>query len=305
MAELLQPYNNSRHNNNTSFKYKLDCQKNIDSNDPDTKEWLSLLSQIEHKSDDFKLFIGLLEKKKNIVVKIGTKNIETEYVIGNYLDTLNLSTFIEYNCMFSCLDKFSEINTRTKSLCKKNGEIINILVMPFIKEGRIDKYLWTRHNFTSLLNIIKHTVLSILFAGYKIGFAHGDLHLGNIMITKTKKKNINYEDLGILEIENSIIPVIMDYEKSLIQTNPINFQLIYNSLLTFITLIGTETDLKLNVANVISFINVSFKQNTPITSAISHNFMKLIDNITINYVASEIKQKFDFLQPLSTSIRKI
>ena len=34
MVELLKPYNNSKHNNNDSFKYKLDCKKKIDPDDP-------------------------------------------------------------------------------------------------------------------------------------------------------------------------------------------------------------------------------------------------------------------------------
>ncbi len=51
---LLSPSRNSKHNNNNSIKYKLDCQTIIDkSENVDTKEWLNLEKQIEHDSEDY------------------------------------------------------------------------------------------------------------------------------------------------------------------------------------------------------------------------------------------------------------
>jgi serine/threonine protein kinase len=187
------PHN--RNNNNNSFKYKLDCQAQIDPENPDTKEWLILLEQIKHNSSDYKLFIGLLEKYKKIVIKIGTSSLDKEFQIGLLLETLKLPTFLSYHCIFSCLDNFKELNI-TKSLCKKKGEKINILVMPYISEGQIDKFNWNREHFSLLKNVLYHITLTVLYSSLKTGFIHRDLHLGNIMIKKTRKQTINYNEFG-------------------------------------------------------------------------------------------------------------
>ena len=104
---LLSPSRNSKHNNNNSIKYKLDCQTIIDkSENVDTKEWLNLEKQIEHDSEDYILYNALLEKNKQIVVKIGPEKLKYEYEIGKLLDTLKIPTFLEYICIFNCLDDF-------------------------------------------------------------------------------------------------------------------------------------------------------------------------------------------------------
>ena len=59
---LLNPNRLSLHNNEDSFKYKLDCQSKIDPENPETKEWLEIQSKLKHFGD-VKLFNGILEKK--------------------------------------------------------------------------------------------------------------------------------------------------------------------------------------------------------------------------------------------------
>ena len=83
MATLLKPYRTSPHNNNNSFKYKLDCGVKINPEDPDTKSWLELQSIIDHSDPEYKIFTGLLEKHKKIVVKIGSKSLEKEYIVNS------------------------------------------------------------------------------------------------------------------------------------------------------------------------------------------------------------------------------
>ena len=109
-ASILNPSRNSKHNNNNSIKYKLDCQNIIDkSENSDTKDWLNLEKQIDHDSEEYTLYNALLEKNKQIVVKIGPEKLKYEYEIGNLLDTLKIPTFLGYICMFNCLDDFYKI----------------------------------------------------------------------------------------------------------------------------------------------------------------------------------------------------
>jgi hypothetical protein len=73
-ATLLSPNRLSLHNNEDSYKYKLDCQSRINPDNPETKEWLEIQSKINHIGD-VKLFNGILEKEKSIIVKIGTDEL--------------------------------------------------------------------------------------------------------------------------------------------------------------------------------------------------------------------------------------
>ena len=76
----LPKYGNSRHDPDDGYKYVIDCQSKVSAVDPDTRDWLELLSQFDHTSDEFKIFQAMLEKKRKVVVKVGTrKKLENEY----------------------------------------------------------------------------------------------------------------------------------------------------------------------------------------------------------------------------------
>lgn len=73
MASLLKPDRNSKHNDNDSFKYKLDCQTLIDNHkntELNTENWLHLVKQIEYDSPDYTLYNALLKKHKKIIVNL-------------------------------------------------------------------------------------------------------------------------------------------------------------------------------------------------------------------------------------------
>lgn len=286
MASLLNPSRTSSHNNNNSFKYKLDCNARLNPEHPDTIEWLELLELINHNSPDYKIFIGLLNKVNNIVIKVGSLKLENEYKIGSLLSTINLATFLEYHCIFQCLDDIKLINSRTKSLCKTNGNNIYVLVMPYVKEGQIDKWKWNRNNFNTLKNILKHIIMSLLYSHIQIGFIHRDLHLGNILLKKTKKKNISYGDLGTLEIIGDLIPIIMDYDRSTISSN--QPKLVYNDIKRVLSLISTEINCNINVMKIISVLMKFISDREPISLSVCNILCKNIDELEIAYMVAEL-----------------
>ena len=293
MANRLYPTHNSTNHN--TFKYKLNCQEKIDKyTDRDNKVWLELLSMIKHDSPDYKLFYALLEKGKHIVVKIGPSILEKEYIIAKELETLKLFTFLHYFCKFQCLDNFNKLNNSSKYLCKESGDNITILVMPNIDLGDIGKYKWNRDNFNILKNIIKHIIISLLYAYKDIGFIHKDLHLGNILLKKTKRKEIIYGDLGNLELMG-ILPVIMDYDKSIIQRDSLN--LVYDDLERFINLLQSDMyDIRINCNNIINTLDKLLKENKNIKDIILILF-KEVDKITIRHFVSEAPPMPDFSKP--------
>jgi len=314
MASLLNPDRNSKHNNNNSFKYKLDCQTLIDNHKntgPDTENWLHLVKQIEHDSPDYILYNALLEKHKHIVVKIGPPKLENEYKIGKLLDTLKIPTFLGYICMFNCLDDFftfkgknkeekAYLNSKRTSLCKKDGEIINILVMPFINSGTIDKYKWTTQNFDILKNVIKHIVITMLYSAFSIGFIHSDAHLGNIMIQKTNRKIIKYGDFYELEIIGGIIPIIMDYDKAQIQGETVNLVLVYDDIQKLFNLLNVELKLRFSISNISDLIKTLTINNTLITKDVCTKLLYKIDSLEIHLDLNDIPPMPSFLQSVSS-----
>jgi len=316
MVEQLNSSRNSKHNNNNSFKYKLDCQTLIDKHketdtSPDTKDWLNLLKQIEHDSPDYTLYNALLEKHKQIVVKIGPDKLQNEYEIGKLLDTLKLPTFLGYMCMFSCLDNFYTfkgkskeekefLNSKRTSLCKKDGEKITILVMPYINSGTIDKYTWTKQNFNILKNVIKHIVITILYSSVSIGFIHNDAHLGNIMIQKTKRKNIKYGEFYELEIIDGIMPIIMDYDKAIIKGDSFDLSLVYNDINKVFNLLNAELKIKFNISKILDLIKMLTTEKQLITNTVCNTLLYEIDRLSIYLDLNDIPPMPSFLKPVNS-----
>jgi len=278
MANRLYPTHNSRNHN--TFKYKLNCQEKIDSS-KDTKEWLELFKIIPHDSPDYKLFHALLEKEKHIVVKIGPSILTKEFQIAKELETLKLSTFLHYYCKFQCLDDFNSLNNSSKYLCKdSSGKEITILVMPDIILGQIGNYKWNRTNFIILKNVLKHIIISLFYAYNKIGFIHKDLHLGNILLQKTKLKEISYGDFGSLECMG-FIPIIMDFDKSNI--NEEYPSKVYNDIKKYIGHISGDTNIIFNTFNLQNKLVKMFNNNEIITIKLLNQIFKDVDNFTIDY----------------------
>lgn len=295
----------SPHNNEDSYKYKLEtCQSNIDKNNenPETKDWLNLEKQISHDSEEYTLFNAfLIQKKKSIVVKIGPELLLEEYKIGEILeDKIKLPIFIGFYCIFNCLDDFQSIRTKSKDeqieinkkrrdLCKKNGNKINILVMPYISGNHIQNTKWKMDELKILKNIMNHIVISLIYAYTRIGFIHGDLHLGNVILQKTKRKNINYEEFGNIEIIGNIMPIIMDYGKSNLDVN--NTEFLYEDIKRIISLICSESNLVCDSINFIIFIKSLQSKKPNITTELSKLICNQIDDIKCNYDRNNIPQR--------------
>jgi serine/threonine protein kinase len=169
------------------------------------------------------------KKNRNIVVKISrTADKETkeymahkEYRIGKALSGIN--GFINYICIFGCFDDtHNKIQTSEfAKICDADDKIEKnwnyVLVMPYIQEGSIENYNWTKENVEILKMMVMHTVMSLATAFEKVGFIHQDLHLQNVLFKKTKRQEIEY----VLSSGNRFVfptmgykVVIMDFEKA-------------------------------------------------------------------------------------------
>ena len=70
-AERLYQLANAPKSKSNSYKYKLTCQDKINKDTPSTDDWLELLKHLDHESDSVKIFQALLDKTKNVIVKVG------------------------------------------------------------------------------------------------------------------------------------------------------------------------------------------------------------------------------------------
>lgn len=273
-----------------TIKLKIDCKNRIDS-EPETKDWLELVSLFNHNSSDMVVYKALLDKHKYIVAKIGKFKLTPEYNIAKKLEVLKLPTFIHMSCIFSCLDDFSKLKKSAKTVCSKEGKPVSVILMPFLGEGRIDEWSWKRSNFDLMKNVIKHIFLTAFYAKSTLGFIHRDLHLGNILLKKTQRKEISYGEYGTLEA-HCVIPVIMDFDKSAFVEN--YDALLYKDLSHFIGLMGNYCNVKFNTNIIQDYLDKTLIA-APVSPAIYRTLSKHIDNLEIRKVDSEMPPLPNFL----------
>ena len=128
-------------------------------------------------------------------------------------------------------------------MCHYGDNLVGILVMKHYKLGSIYNYEWNESNFSILKNIIKQVIFAIIYAYETIGFIHGDLHSGNVLLKDSKKCYIEYEKHK-LEV-NKLEVIIMDFEKSKISKELNIYDLIKN-INKFITSIIYSNNMKLH-----------------------------------------------------------
>jgi hypothetical protein len=172
-------------------------------------------------------------------------------------------------------------------VCNPNGSnVFGYIVMPYYSLGDLHKQLWKRETLNQLKNILAQTSYAVLYAFETCGFVHNDLHLYNILIRKTKKKQLHYGDIG-LDID-TYYAIIMDFEKSTLhQGNPRDAYYTIRDMINRVTSLE-NSDMALQAD--VSLLNRWMSDNTPITKETYSKIKGLIDHITILYERSKIPQ---------------
>ena len=266
----LSKINTSNTVNPTTRKYFLtNCKSKITESNPTSKGWIDIVKtlKIKEENDKSRVFQSILDEHEQIVVKIGDSDkIEHEYLISKVLSEFD--GFVKYYCFFTCEGDYLTVE---KTLCDGPGTKMKVIIMPYYKFQSILSYKWTDIN--QLHSVLQQTVLNLIKANHKIGFIHGDMHIGNILLEETDDSMILYD---IEEFGFHVIPtygmkgLIMDFEKSdLEKKNPIAFdEAIYIRDIYF--------DLKKLFYFTLDEIkgNIDFKTLEPITIYISALIIK-------------------------------
>ena len=124
----------------------------------------------------------------------------------------------------------------------------------------------------------------MLYAFENSLFVHCDTHYGNILLKKTKIQSIEYGNRQTLPVLGTL-PVVMDFDRSVIQTDNQNCALVYGDIGRIMNLARSEIDVKLNISNDIP--NRYIMNKTPVTKAIYDELCNYIDSRQIDYVMSE------------------
>jgi len=231
-------YNYSKHK--TMFKSKINCKKFyelLDHDNVSNNEELYLyfnrtqydfLSKLDKNALEYKNFIdNILVNNESVCIKVGNNRLKHEYKVSETLQQLNIPIFISHLCILECKDnlcidnqsKFLDVKNSNKNYYDEKDEIdvpVNILVMPYIRYGEIGMHVWSLDTFYILKNCMKHMVMALLYASYKLDFIHGyyygdSCHDGNLLLGKTDLKTISYGEFGDLEIIDGYMPILNDY----------------------------------------------------------------------------------------------
>ena len=195
-----------------------------------TKKWLKPIEK--YITDDINteglIMIGKFMDKEEVIVKITKQNksgIKKNNIIEVNKMIKDLPNFAETYCSFSCLENFDSLSNEykdSKSFCnaKDDNKVITLEIMKKYKNGSLFK-LQNKLNIEQVVNIIKQLMLAQLHAYSKTGLLHNDMHLGNILIHKSKKLiQIKYEiqtDSHIkteINISSDFIPIISDFNEA-------------------------------------------------------------------------------------------
>ena len=222
-------------NNNENNYKKYVAKKITKSNLTSTDGWLipEKLLPVNRGENKDKLVEANIIKKKKVVVKISkNKNLlEKDYNTSLKLQILKCSNFAKYIAFFSCKDDFNnyELNKKLpKYFCKNNGTTNYFLFMEYYPIGSILNYIPTK--IDEIISIINQVLASLIIAFEKLGFIHGDLHPGNILLKITKKNSIKYNN-DIIINTSGLEVLIFDFDRSNFSGN---FSIFLSELSAFI-----------------------------------------------------------------------
>jgi hypothetical protein len=263
-----------------STKYKLDCQSKLTPETSDTSTWLNVLKKIPNVN----ILIGNIDiSKKTIVVKFESyKEMEREYEISKKLYDSKLQNFIKYYCFFSCNEdrkKFEMLETKSKKLplCTGPGTNTGFIIMPFYKLGSIAMYKWSTGNLHILKNILVQLVFALCDSFETIGFVHQDLHLYNVLLRKTKKKEICYKNINKSVKTEGFYPIIMDFGRAKVSASFKEFKTTLLKMFSLLRDIGINCEFILDPLPLVNYIRNAEIFNLDVT-------IEMIKKIQIDYI---------------------
>lgn len=253
-AYILQKPSTSR---TTSRKYALDCTNKLENSKYTTKDWFEITKIIDSTNNDDKnrILLGILDKHKQCVVKIGQNNtLHKEFVISNELFSENV---IKMYCFFKCNDDYTQVNEERTYLCNSKGNQMSVLLMEYCELGNMREFDFYKYQ-PAFYSCMKQALLTLIELCYNQGFYHNDFHAGNVLIKKTNMDTIDYiiRDKIYTVKTHGYKAVIMDFENAVFINkvdHTVNQKFLQDDIIRFMTDIMTNsTKITFNMKHLIS-----------------------------------------------------
>lgn len=273
---------------NSSRKYYINCQELLNKTS-NTKNFLSNIHILESKylppnknarMSEKILMQGILEKYKEVVIKLGITNaIENEWIIYNKLKENKIPGVLKYYCYFHCSEDLKKIVDKPEYICKGPGTNLKVILMD-IGIHNLSDFPWKTTE--SLQSCIKQSLLTVLQAYLSFGFYHEDCHPRNFIIKKTSKTQREYNINGEI-----IIVKLHGYETFMMDLE--------ESKQNYITK-GLYTDLWL-------FCNkIESQMYNKIDSRKNNKNLNTLNNMRFDTPVLNIKQMLDLIFNISDSL---
>jgi hypothetical protein len=182
-----------------------------------TKKWLKSIEPLildDINTSGLIMIADFIEKEK-VIVKI-TKGKRDDIIEINTI-IKDMPNFVKTYCSFC--------NAKADS-----GDFITMEIMKKYRHGSLNKYI-NKLELSEVINILKQLLLAQLYIFNKTGFLHNDIHLGNILVKKSKeditlnyKINIINNNIPInkhrINIITNFLPLISDFDRASIYNQP-------------------------------------------------------------------------------------
>lgn len=269
----------------SSVKFVLPCD-NMKKN----SDWLEVKGYLTAKK--FNILVGHLKHHKSVVIKFGNiREIQHEYNVAKMAYEQYVPNIIKFLCSFICNDSIESIKTRdfliNTRVCEgPENTQIGMILMPYYQLGSLEDYRWDRSNFQTLKAVLRQVAYALLYAYQRFNFVHGDMHVANILMRRTKKQTVTYGDNTLPCY--GLYPMIMDFGRSKIQEHSVKE--VYQNIDRLLSLVDNMKNSDLAIVCdrdvLVSFIQGHKNIDDTVYKAI-HD---MIENIRIRYVISELPQ---------------
>lgn len=215
-------------------KFVVDCSSLITNSERTTAGWIDDVTQLRtidrskslgmsHK----KILVGMLRRRTRVVVKVADTNEDLEREWQAYSAVMdrckNSCNFVHYFCYFRCNDRLPRIvelaignPSAGIGLCDGPGDAMQVLVMEHVDGMSMKHHDWSVTSTQALQDFILQALFALLEAHLACGFRHGDFHLDNVLVARTRRANVTYPGIpGAPSVAtHGLLAKLMDFELS-------------------------------------------------------------------------------------------
>ena len=228
--------------NSTGMKVRVNCADLVTRENPSTKGWLDSVRRLMLISPTKatgmpheKILEGVLRNRGPVVIKVAdsVEDLQTEMVTYNTLREHGVTGIVEYICFFTCSDSLAAVVSNLpvaddlpvpgQGLCDGPGTTMQVLVMEHVDGKSMKRFDWSKVGVETLASCLSQVVLTLAEAHLKCGFVHGDMHLDNVVLKRTKRATVTFSTLGSTVETHGLLPKLMDFELSRTGGPPVKF----------------------------------------------------------------------------------